>query len=519
MHISEGSKLLISKTGKIIIIALLGFLLIGNATNGYNVARANSSLQHEPNRVELQASDNANIYLPIVLNNSSFQPPDPTPEPTPEPPPKPQNFGVEIGWNNLDLVKKADEANAYWLRSALFNWDQIEPIRTEPPTYHWEVVNESVIREASARGIQIIATVKYTPSWAQKYPGVSCGPVAQNSLDAFAQFMQAVVTRYGVHDYNIKHWEMGNEPDVYRETVPPNNFFGCWGEINDDYYGGGYYAEMLKRVYPAVKSVDPDAQIHIGGLWLKCDPTDPYPEGEDCNPGNFLEGILRHYGANDGGNYFDIVNFNGYGPYVGSLIWDETWFTWDQRGGVVLGKAKFLREVMAKYGVDKPLFHSEAGLLCPSGSEDAECDPPGSDFYEAQADYVIWAHVRNLADGIMGTSWYTLSGPGWSDSGLLDDKQNPRPAYYSFQFMAEELRNADYEQRIWLYYDQYPFLRVYEFNKSGKRIWVMWASDEQPSSITLPGEMIKVFNKYGNDITPTNGQITIKSPVYVELTP
>jgi hypothetical protein len=71
MHISEGPKLLISKTGKIIIIALLGFLLIGNATNGYNVARANSSLQHEPNRVELQASDDATTYLPVVLNNSS----------------------------------------------------------------------------------------------------------------------------------------------------------------------------------------------------------------------------------------------------------------------------------------------------------------------------------------------------------------------------------------------------------------------------------------------------------------
>jgi hypothetical protein len=331
-------------------------------------------------------------------------------------------------------------------------------------------------------------------------------------LDEFAQFMQAVVTRYGVPPYNIKHWEMGNEPDVYRGTVPPDNFFGCWGEDNDVYYGGGYYAEMLKRVYPAVKSVDPDAQIHIGGLWLKCDPTDP--QGEDCNPGNFLEGILR----NDGGDYFDIVNFNGYGPYIGSLIWDETWPTWGPRGGVVLGKADFLREVMARKGVNnKPLFHSEAGLLCPSTDKD-NCNPPGSDFYEAQADYVVWVHVRNLADGIMGTSWYTLSGPGWSDSGLLDENQNPRPAYYSFQFMAEELHNANFIKKVGLYYDQHPFLRVYEFSKSEKRIWVMWASDEEPSTITLPVETTKVFDKYGNNITiPTNRQITVKSPIYVEL--
>jgi hypothetical protein len=377
------------------------------------------------------------------------------------------------------------------------------------------VVNESVIREASARGIQIIATVKYTPSWAQKYPGVSCGPVAQDYLDEFAQFMQALVKTYGVPPYNIKHWEMGNEPDVDRRTVDPNNYFGCWGNYNDVYYGGGYYAEMLKRVYPAVKSVDPDAQIHIGGLWLKCDPTDPYPIGEDCNPGNFLEGILQ----NDGGDYFDIVNFNGYGPYIGSLEWDETWPTWAPRGGVVLGKADFLREVMAEYDVNKPLFHSEAGLLCPPTDKDNCYPTPREDFYESMADYVIWVHVRNIAAKIIGTSWYTLSGPGWDDSGLLDDKQSPRPAYYSFQFMAEELRNADFIEKVGLYYDDYPFLRVYEFNKSGKLIWVMWASDEQPSSITLPDETTKVFDKYGDDITPANGQIAINSPVYVELTP
>ncbi len=91
--------MLISKAGRIIIIALLGVLLIGKATNGYSVARANSSLQHEPNQVELQAGENSTTYLPVVLNNSFSSS-------------IPQNFGVEIDWNDLDLIKKADEANA-----------------------------------------------------------------------------------------------------------------------------------------------------------------------------------------------------------------------------------------------------------------------------------------------------------------------------------------------------------------------------------------------------------------------
>ena len=39
---------------------------------------------------------------------------------------------------------------------------------------------------------------------------------------------------------------------------------------NDPYYGGGYYAEMLKIVYPQIKAADPEAQILIGGLLLFC---------------------------------------------------------------------------------------------------------------------------------------------------------------------------------------------------------------------------------------------------------
>jgi hypothetical protein len=528
VKISKRPKLLISKTGRVIALAIIGGLLSGIVANGYQVVRANSPTQQKSNWVEMQ-TDYHSIYLPIVLDNF----------------PLPQTFGVETSRNDLHQINMTDEANAYWLRSAFFDWESIQPQRTGTPKYHWDTVNEWALQEASLRGINIIATVKYTPSWAQKYKDVSCGPVAQDSLDEFAQFMVALVERYGAPPYNVKYWEIGNEPDVDRSLVPPNNFYGCWGEIDDHlYYGGEYYAEMLKHVYPAVKAVDPNAKILVGGLLLDCDPTDP--QGEDCNPGNFLEGILHHYGANDGGNYFDIVSFHGFAPYIGSLVWDEAWSTWGPRGGVVLGKADFLREVMAKYGVDKPLFLSEASLLCPpsqnfleemggygvenpllyskdalllSSTSDFTCDPPDAQFYEAQADYVIWVHVRNIAAGIMGTTWYTITGPGWVNGGLLDGNQNPRPAYNSFQFMAEELRNANYIGKVWLYYSQYPLLRVYEFKKSGKRIWVIWASDEQPSSIKLPGETTKVFDKYGDDITPANGQITVKSPIYVELTP
>ena len=53
------------------------------------------------------------------------------------------------------------------------------------------------------------------------------------------------------------------------KLVDPDSVFGCWGDNDDDYYGGGYYADMLKMVYPAVKSADPQAQVLIGDCcWI-----------------------------------------------------------------------------------------------------------------------------------------------------------------------------------------------------------------------------------------------------------
>ena len=53
----------------------------------------------------------------------------------------------------------------------------------------------------------------------------------------------------------MHHWELGNEPDVDPDLVPPDSIFGCWGEISDrEYYGGKEYGNMLKLVYPAINS-------------------------------------------------------------------------------------------------------------------------------------------------------------------------------------------------------------------------------------------------------------------------
>jgi hypothetical protein len=402
----------------------------------------------------------------------------------------------------------AAEAGLYWVRFDVFRWDEIEPVRTNPPTYHWETVDETSLLNAVASGLEVIAVIQYTPDWAQKVSGSYCGPVKQASLDEFAQFATELVKRYSAPPYNVRYWELGNEPDIDPSLVAPHSVFGCWGDATAAYYGGSYYATMLKQVYPAIKAADPDAQVLIGGLLLDCDPTHP-PQGQDCKPARFLEGILQ----NGGGSYFDIVSFHGYPQYIGSLQWDEQFPTWEHRGGVVLGKIDFLRSVLAAYGLNKPLFHTEGSLLCREST--SQCNPPGSAFYEAQADYVVWLYVRNWAEGLPATIWYQFDGPGWRYSSLLDENQTPKPAYYALSFLTSELGGAFYKQPV----SQYAALRGYEFRTASKRIWVLWAPDEQPHAIALPTGTTGVYDKYGDDITPAGSTLTVQSPVYVELSP
>jgi hypothetical protein len=430
-------------------------------------------------------------YLPIITRNY---------------PRSPSIFGVET--NSLDTTRltSAKNANVYWIRNFSFSWANIEPVRTATPTYNWSVVNEAGLLSAAANGMTVVATVKLTPSWAQKYPGISCGPMAANYIDEFAQFMRALVARYSAYPYNIKYWEIGNEVDVDPDLVPPDSIYGCWGDENDSYYGGGYYADMLRQVYPAIKAADSQATVVIGGLLLDCDPTNP-PPGKTCKPSRFLEGVLR----NSGGAYFDAVSFHAFALYLPGQIYEMS-PSWSARGGVLLGKISFLREVLANYGVNKPLMLTEGALVCPEWV--SECNPVSTSFLEAQADYVAWLYLRSWAQKIMGVMWYTLEDSQWRSSGL-HLSSTPKPAYYALQFAARELDEASLVGSV----SQYPNLIGYDFRSPGKRIWVLWSPTRTNTVISLPASALFVFDKYGGTVTPVAGQITVNSPVYIELSP
>lgn len=397
------------------------------------------------------------------------------------------SLGSEINqFEYLTWLEKAVDSGVRILRHNGILWSEIE---TQPGQRNWDALAglEESLTYTSSNDVAVILIVRSTPDWAQKVPGFACGPVAEEYFPAFAAFMQDLVARYSQSPYNVKYFELGNEPDVGVGVVSGNMQYGCWGDPNDANFGGGYYAEMLKVVYPAIKEANPEAQVLIGGLLLDCDPANPL-EGRTCQEANFLEGIL----ANGGGDYFDVVSFHGYPFFTANGIQDETNRNWGARGGVVLGKINFLVEVLQKYGVEKPLFLTETALLCPEWS--SVCNPPGDAFYTAQAQYVARLYLNVWANGVTGTIWYPFDGPGWRYSGLAGPLDAPKPSLAAFQYLTEQLGQAEFLETV---QSDGEFV-VYRFSRGDEQVWSVWTPDWQARAYTLPEGVTRITDVFGN---------------------
>jgi hypothetical protein len=511
------------KPARSVILATLIILLLPNLFF--------SPAQGTPLPITQSLNDTTETYLPLIINSL-----------------KPSIFGVEA-WtlSTTKAIPMAAQGNFYWMRNFAFDWDLIE---ATPGVYDWSSVNETGLAAAAANGLSVVATVKYTPSWARKFSLYKCGPIKQDAFDEFESFLQELVQRYSGYPYYLKYIQFGNEPDVDPNVAPADQIYGCWGDDQDYYYGGGYYAKMLQVAYPAIKAVDPTVQVVIGGLLLSKDPNSPGLLEPDRRPGRFFEGILRNNGANNGANFFDIVAFHGYpawGPNYG-ISSDEGSSSWGHLGGIVIGKVNFLRNVMTEIGnltgqnIDKPIMQTEGSLRC---YDKSECDnfPENMQvFLQDQANYGVILFTRNLAHNVLGTMWYTIESPGWNYSSLLYSDGTAKPVYNSIKFLNDQLAGSQFFSQITISPYDSRQLQVYEFRRPDKRIWVLWVADMcwedtaspgypyqtceidpevEPPTFTIPNGWTQVLDRDGNTIIPVYGQLTLNDnrPYYIEFAP
>lgn len=135
-----------------------------------------------------------------------------------------------------------------------FGWSDIEQQRG---VYDWSHVDPRVLALKKAR-LPMVGQIYGTPQWASPHPEKTELDIcvkgytafAPKNMEDFRAFTRAVVTRYKneIHD-----WEIWNEPHL-----PYGSVF--WRDTPER------YVDLLRAGQDAVKSVQPDAIVWIGGM-------------------------------------------------------------------------------------------------------------------------------------------------------------------------------------------------------------------------------------------------------------
>ncbi len=430
------------------------------------------------------SANNHTIYVPLVQYRSPLQ----------------TVFGLEMAAvtpeRGLDLVITS---GTKWVRRNALRWKDIEPV--EGQGYSWDAPHikslEQEMINASQNNLNLILVVRGSPQWATTPYSADCAPIHPDKYASFARFMAAAVARYSQPPYNVRYWEMGNEPDAH--IFPEDSVYGCWGVTSDPYYGGEAYGNMLKVVAPAMKAANPQIKILNGGLLLD----KPYdPQDSSSVSGRFIEGVLRA-GA---GDTFDILSFHSY-TYYGSP------------GAPLLGpkedwRIAYLQDLMRQYNVAaKPMLRTEAALLCVQITTECRW---------AQADYIGRLYARSLRDQVLGNIWYVYDADSYHSTALIEpgDVFVPRPAYYAFRHAAQMLSGVDYLGPL----EGVPAaIEGYRFGAGADTIIIVWT--DSPQRVVIPvaaGATVSCTDRAGGTIACSNAnggvQLSVEaSPIYLRV--
>jgi polysaccharide biosynthesis protein PslG len=157
-------------------------------------------------------------------------------------------YGINAHLPSSALLDRVAEAGIAWIRVD-FNWFMIEPGRG---IYDW-ITTDAVISEARARGINVYATLAYTPAWANGGQPINVPPT--DAGDWYA-FVYTTVSRYRDR---VKHWGMWNEPNL------EGFFSGTLDQYIDDILRVG--AQAVRDADPGSSVLGPELAM-IGDWWL-----------------------------------------------------------------------------------------------------------------------------------------------------------------------------------------------------------------------------------------------------------
>lgn len=399
-------------------------------------------------------------YLPILMHNYP---------PTATPPPPVYGMHLEVFLTDTQTITYAQAAGMHWVHTRIM-WADVEPANTTPEHYNWADY-DARLQAAGDAGFQTIAILLYNPSWAATLPG---GNIDKVPLSEFTEFVAATVTRYKDPPYNVKYWEIYNEPDNTWLKYAQLDWWGNWG------HDAAGYVLILQAAYTTIKSIDPQAQVLLGGLaydWFT----------DDSTPGPFARSFLADVLALGGGDYFDILSFH----YYPCFRW-----RWDSQGPGLRGKANELRETMRAHGVVKPLVVTETGWPYDSmhwGITDPE--------HLLQPRYVAKPYIEALMMGDMPfVIWFPFRDhdPGYTN-GFMDYYGTLRQSYQALLTLTGQLAGMGYERLLLPAEGAAADVEGYLFAGVGgqPKLHTIWTLTDTPRQVSIPAQAVQKTDHLG----------------------
>lgn len=274
---------------------------------------------------------------------------------------------------------------------------------------------------------------------------------SKNLEDKYIYFVKRLVERYdgdGIDDMPglqnpIRYWQVDNEPDFSTLDIEG-------------------YANLMEITYKAIKAACPKCKVIMGGL-----------AQADKGFNTFFLPVLEKLR----GRYVDIFDFHLYGPA-------GTWYHYKLVNMIKTGLLKngfkdtevWILETGTYSG--KPQVGTSGSSKVPEQTE------------KQQAADLIKRYVFALSLGIKKIFWAFGIVEGFTDKGNhefdhmgLMYQRNPEKtgrdyeikklAYYTYKMMTEKLEGCNFSDIKSLNLSEGVY--AYEFNKSGKSVYVLWA--------------------------------------------
>lgn len=409
------------------------------------------------------------------------------------------NSLLYLGSSPTTQAKRAFEfemnqsAGIKYLRQ-VFHWNTIEPLQGK-----FDFTNyDQIIEEAEQYGQEFIGMFLYCSLW--NCPDGTCYPP---SAQDYAKFVRQVVARY---KDRIHVWEIWNE----------ENFSRFWLPSPDAYR----YGILLKETAKAIREVDPDAIIVLGGLCPL------YDHSFESMWGYLIELYALHP---DIGAYYDVLAIHPY-TYL-QFAPPESDNPANPLEQSVTHMVKEGKRILTKFGDDKPIWITEIGW------HTSPLWPLGSATREQQADYLVRSFVLSASEEVEKYFWYCFEDrEEWmtntEDSfGLVEydpdpldsNPPAPKPSYTAYATIGAVLGDTGYVMELSVTPSGAARAHLFASSDFSKQVIVVWNENEEVTvKISCFQEMtkFKIVDRNGNEtaVVPQDGFIEVEagpSPLFV----